>query len=191
MPVHYSNLYVQGTIYLGKQIVTLQSASQANWITKEIGGDEVFEIEENAQIEVSREGINIKKPQQTNSSSQQEERNHFVFPSNELHVWKDNFYELVWQNNLQDRLLLLVQCLTKDKRTGAMTPLGYFVHELVQHDGKMRFGTFTSPLLQPPISFRSLEENPSPRIDAQVNFSVLDPDSDRENTAQFIPNTEQ
>ena len=42
MMEQYPNLYVQATLYLGKQIITLESADQANWITKEIAADEVF-----------------------------------------------------------------------------------------------------------------------------------------------------
>ena len=86
---------------------------------------------------------------------------------------------------------LLVQCLTKDASTGQLRPIGYFVHDLLHPDGKLNYGTFNNPLLQPPISFRDLDTNPSPRTDAQVNFSVLDPDEDREDTAQFIPNNEK
>ena len=70
-----------------------------------------------------------------------------------------------------------------------MIPIGYFVHDLILNDGKVKFGTYTTQMLMPPISFRDLESNPSPRMDAQINFSVLDPDQERENTAQFIPNT--
>lgn len=98
---------------MGKQIVTLSSASQANWITKEIGEDEVFEVEENAQIDVSREGISIKKSAQR--ADQSVSRSHFIFPCNEQNSWKDNFFELVWKNRLRDKLVLLVQTLTKDK----------------------------------------------------------------------------
>ena len=72
-----------------------------------------------------------------------------------------------------------------------MQPIGYFVHDLLHEDGKLKFGTYTNALLLPPISFRDLDANPSPRLDAQVNFSVLDPDQERENTAQFIPNNEK
>ena len=61
--------------------------------------------------------------------------------------------------------------------------LGYFVHNLQHEDGKLKYGTYTVPLLQPPISFRDLDTNPSPRTDGQLNFSILDPDTDRENTA--------
>ena len=45
--------------------------------------------------------------------------------------------------------------------------------------------------MMPPISFRDLDANPSPRLDAFINFSILDPRQDRENTAQFIPNNEK
>lgn len=53
-------------MYLGKQIITLQDATSANWITKEIADDEVFEVDENASIEVSREGIQIKRTNNPN-----------------------------------------------------------------------------------------------------------------------------
>ena len=89
-----------------------------------------------------------------------------MFPSAEQNTWKDNFYELAWKNGMQDRIFLLVQCLTKDKSTNKMIPLGYYVHNMLLHDGKIKFGTYTFQLLQPPISFRDLEANPSPRMDA-------------------------
>ena len=106
MPQHYKNLYIQATMYIGKQIITLSDATQANWITKEIAQDEVFEVEENASIEVSREGIQIKKRNSQNNS--QIARAHFIFPSNEMHVWNENFYNLAWQTQLSDRVLLLI-----------------------------------------------------------------------------------
>ena len=46
-----------------------------------------------------------------------------------------------------------------------MTAHGYFVHDLSFPDGKLRYGTYTQPLLKPPISFRDLEDNLSPRTD--------------------------
>ena len=55
-----------------------------------------------------------------------------------------------------------------------MKPIGYTIHELLLPDGKVKYGTFTNPLLSPPISFRDLNSNPSPRLDALVNFSILD-----------------
>ena len=67
-----------------------------------------------------------------------------MFPSNEQHSWRDNFYELAWKNELRDRILLLVQCLTKDLRTNKMVPLGYLVHDVLLADGKLKFGTYTN-----------------------------------------------
>ena len=69
-----------------------------------------------------------------------------------------------------------------------MKPIGYTIHELLLPDGKIRYGTFTNPLLSPPISFRDLNSNPSPRLDALVNFSILDVEEQRIQSAQFIPN---
>lgn len=65
-----------------------------------------------------------------------------------------------------------------------MKPIGYLVQDLTNPvDGKIKYGTFTSQLLSPPISFRTQDKNPSPSTAAQVNFSVLEPEKDRENTA--------
>lgn len=36
--------------------------SQANWITNEVGADEVLQVDENSQIEVTREGIQVRRP---------------------------------------------------------------------------------------------------------------------------------
>jgi hypothetical protein len=36
-----------------------------------------------------------------------------------------------------------------------------------------------------------VDENPSARSAAALNFSVLAPEAERENTAQFVPNTEK
>ena len=38
-----------------------------------------------------------------------------VYPLNELKTWKENFFELAWSRNLQDKMLLLLQILTKDQ----------------------------------------------------------------------------
>ena len=94
---------------------------------------------------------------------------------------------------MRERLIVLIQCLTKDRASsGNIKPIGYLVQDLINPlDGKIKYGTFTSHLLSPPISFRSLERNPSPRTMAQVNFSILEPETDRQNTAQFIPNNEK
>ena len=56
------------------------------------------------------------------------------------------------------------------------------MHNLTAEDGKLKFGTHTLDLLLPPISFRE-NENPSHRTGAQLNFTVMDPDEVRENTA--------
>ena len=106
-----------------------------------------------------------------------------MFPFNELHTWQESFYELVWGNNMQDRLLLLLQVLTRDKKTGKLTSTGYAVHDLVHPDGKLKYGTFEVGLLLPPISFRNVDENPSARSAAALNFSLLAPEAERENTA--------
>ena len=46
MPVKYDNLYIQATVYLGKDIVTTTAnGQQANWITNEVGADEILQIE--------------------------------------------------------------------------------------------------------------------------------------------------
>ena len=109
-----------------------------------------------------------------------------------MHTWTENFYELAWKKDLSDRMLVLVQCMTKDKATGKMSPIGYLIQDLCNPtDGKIKFGTYTAQLLTPPISFRDLEVNQSPRTLAQVNFSLLAPETDRENTSQFIPNSEK
>ena len=76
-----------------------------------------------------------------------------------------------------------MQTLTKDKQTGQIKPIGYTLHEILQPDGKVKYGTYTSPLLLPPISFRDLDSNPSPRLDAQINFSILDVEQERVSTA--------
>jgi hypothetical protein len=62
------------------------------------------------------------------------------------------------------------------------------VHDLVDIQGKMKFGTYTLDLMVPPISFRDLDENPSERTANKINFTIMDPDEYRADTAQFIPN---
>ena len=152
MPQKYTNLYIQVTVYQGKEIVTTFNAQQANWITNEISEDEVLQIEENSQIEIKKEGIQIKRPSQSNNL---QSKAHYVFPSNEEHTWLENFYELAWTKNLEDRVLVLVQCMTKDNVTGKMSPIGYFIQDLCNpSDGKIKFGSYTGQLLAPPISFR-------------------------------------
>lgn len=96
MPVKYDNLYIQATVYLGKDIVTTTAnGQQANWITNEVGADEILQIEENAQIEVNREGIQVKRPSHSSQRSGQAQA-HYIFPSNEMNTWLENFYELAW-----------------------------------------------------------------------------------------------
>lgn len=97
----------------------------------------------------------------------------FLFPVNEKTIWMRDFYDMQWQNNLKYRFVLLVQVLTRDKKTAKMTSIGYTVQELSHNEGKLKFGTFTSPLLIPPISFKDINENPSPLMEnAQINFSL-------------------
>ena len=52
-----------------------------------------------------------------------------VYPLNELKTWKENFFELAWSRNLQDKMLLLLQILTKDN-AGKLVQTGYAVKEL-------------------------------------------------------------
>lgn len=49
MPETYENLYVQATLYLGKEMVMIEGGQEkgseaANWITKEIASDEAKEV---------------------------------------------------------------------------------------------------------------------------------------------------
>ena len=79
---------------------------QANWITAEIEGEEALEVDENDQVDVTLNGINVKK--MANITTGDQKRSHFIFPSNETHTWVDNFFEIAWRNNLADRMILLI-----------------------------------------------------------------------------------
>ena len=64
--VHYArlleeqpNLYVQATMYHGKSIVNLSNAESANWITKEVEGDEVITVPANSDVEITKEGVQV------------------------------------------------------------------------------------------------------------------------------------
>ena len=193
-PERLDNLLVQATIYHGKAIVTLGDASMANWMSQQSEGAESILVDVGSVVDVRKEGLIIKKGDMALNQApgdQGRSAKEHVYPFNELHTWRENFYELVWGNNMQDRLLLLLQVLTRDRKTGKLTSTGYAVHDLVHPDGKLRFGTFEAGLLLPPISFRHVDENPSARSAAALNFSVLAPEAERENTAQFVPNTEK
>jgi len=72
-----------------------------------------------------------------------------------------------------------------------MQSVGYAVHDLVQPDGKVRFGTFESTLQDPPINFGDLDGRESARQDATINYTIIAPEEDRIESAQFIPNVEK
>lgn len=64
-----------------------------------------------------KEGLIIKKSDMIRNqapASAASTAKELVFPINEMKTWKENFYELVWSENLQDKLLLLLQVLVKD-----------------------------------------------------------------------------
>ena len=55
------NLLVQATVYHGKQIVTLDDANMANWMSQQVEGTESIEVDRGSLIEVRKEGLIIKK----------------------------------------------------------------------------------------------------------------------------------
>lgn len=90
--------------------------------------------------------------------------------------WVDDFYSRIWDNELQERLILLVQCMTKDPSTGKLISHGYLVQDLVNDEGKLNFGQFERGLIEPPISFRDLDEAPLPNSPNTVCFSIISPE---------------
>ena len=131
----------------------------ANWMTQQVEGAESIEVDRGSLIEVRKEGLIIKKSDMIRNqapASAASTAKELVFPINEMKTWKENFYELVWSENLQDKLLLLLQVLVKDQE-GKLVQIGYAVKELTQEDSKLVFGTFELGLVKPPISLRPTE----------------------------------
>ena len=54
----------------------------------------------------------------------------YVYPSNEVHTFEMDFYDLVWSRNLDDKLLLLIQISTMDDQTQDLIPQGYVFKEM-------------------------------------------------------------
>ena len=110
-PERLDNLLVQATIYHGKAIVTLEDASMANWMSQQSEGTEAILVDAGSVVDVRKEGLIIKKADMArNQVAGDQGRNakEHVYPFNELHTWKEDFYELIWQSSMQDRLLLLL-----------------------------------------------------------------------------------
>ena len=66
--------------------------------------------------------------------------------------------------------------MTKDKETGKLVCKGYTVQDLVNDEGKINFGQFERGLIEPPISFRDLDEAPIPNSANTICFSVITPE---------------
>lgn len=122
--------------------------------------DEKITVDANSKIEVNKEGLVVKKADNVNTENSKKIE---VYPSNEETVWEKDFYDLIWSTNLSERLLLLLQVLSRNPQSGQLQSFGYVVHEMINQEGKLNFGTFNLPLLVPPISLRNLDENPSAR----------------------------
>ena len=61
-----------------------------------------------------------------------------------------DFYELLWQKKLKEKLVLLVKVSTRNLG-GDLESVGYVVKEISDHQGKLIFGTFEEPLLKEPV----------------------------------------
>ena len=96
-------------------------------MTKEIESDECLKVPHDADVEITRDGVQVINNNRSGDKSTQETN---LYPINEAHSWLENFYELVWANELQDRLNLLIQVLVKEQ-DNTMKSIGYFVHDLV------------------------------------------------------------
>ena len=110
-PERVDNLLVQATIYHGKAIVTLQDASMANWMSQQSEGAESILVDAGSVVDVRKEGLIIKKGDMAANQgpgAQGAGAKEHVYPFNELHTWREDFYELIWANGMQDRLLLLL-----------------------------------------------------------------------------------
>ncbi len=158
-----NNVYFQTTLYLGKDILDIQ-ADSCNWLSSEIDKKEVIDIEQSSKIKVTKDGILVSRDSFRENQARPIQ---FVFPSNESVVWETDFYELIWQKKLQEKLILLVQVSTRNLG-GDLEIVGYAVKDLAMNDGKIIYGTFEETLLKEPIQFKFGLNNTSQRSTSTI-----------------------
>lgn len=88
----------------------MQQDRPCNWISSRVELKNAIKVEKGSFIDVNKEGLIVRR------SDQPDGRKGFdlVYPANESISWVDDFYLRIWDNDLQDRLILLVQVMIKD-----------------------------------------------------------------------------
>ena len=132
----------------------MQADRPCNWISSRAELKNVIKVEKGSFIDISKEGLIIRRSDQEKPKSKGFD---LVYPTNESVSWVDDFYMRVWDNDLQDRLILLVQVMIKDVKSGKLICAGYLIQDLVNAEGKIHYGQFEKGLVEPPISFREID----------------------------------
>jgi hypothetical protein len=133
-------------LYLGSEVITIYN-NNCDWLSNEVYKSNSIEVEKMSKVTITQEGVLVSKPTKDTNLSKPTQ---FVFPSNEFVIWMTDFYELLWQKKLKEKLVLLVKVSTRNLG-GDLESVGYVVKEISDHQGKLIFGTFEEPLLKEPV----------------------------------------
>lgn len=119
----YESIQIQGTIYHGREIYQLMPDRPCNWISSKAEKKNVIKVDKGSFIDISKEGLIIRR----NDAVSNVKGFDYVYPANESISWVDDFYTRIWDDDLQNRLIILVQVMVRDERTGKLVCEGYVV----------------------------------------------------------------
>ena len=69
--------------------------------------EECVQVEKGKKINITKEGMTVQDA--TGFSNEFNDQDGFVFPCNEDVIWEEDFYDKVWENDLQSHLHIMIQ----------------------------------------------------------------------------------
>lgn len=156
-------------------------------MSKRVSSKHTIKVDKGSEIEMTKEGLIVR-----NNKVIKRGGNDFIYPTHDQVAWHEDLYSKQWERwerQQNDRFSILVQAMTRDAMD-QLTCLGYCVHELQDEDGKLVFGSWEKPLIDPPITFR--DHDYAMNNGNTISFSVMAPEEvSMAQSAAFIPNTKK
>lgn len=101
-----------------------------------------------------------------------------ILPLNQEVFWQKDFYNMLWDHNLKENLMLLVQLMIiypvslnqPDPTNTKYETIGYLTFRLNHEDGTIRFGTYEQNTYRPPIQMHKMDD--SQMMPSRIKFTI-------------------